>query len=578
MSGDIFTKIDELLIIERERMILSLSIRKPRTILGDWLLLVGFTFKLKKETLFEMFAIFSTFEVEKGEEIAYNKLQLYGVAAMYLACKKYEIYSPEVENYIYITANSITEEQLYEAVTDILETLKFNLEFPNVMEYIRHLSCIVNNEYTEHNLIYVMCLGYYIHDCRIKPSCLTSAAAYLVRFDKGDMFENPFSVTFDELSSACKALIKTTKKLINPGALTSIPSLNKILKDYSKLQDIIKLSINFKDANDILLSPSKEPKGVKPIDFTEIKRIKTLGEGTFGGVYKITHNFEEFAMKKTKLEVMSGGDRFVESFIREVSILSSIEHPNVISLKHVSITSMYTCLILELMDMDLKTYLAKHPNDFDNKLQLHCAIELVSGLYYLHSRGILHRDLKPQNILVNDVYPPILKYADFGACRGTGLAIKDNSYTHEICTLWWRSPDILLGAETYGPSLDVWSLMCILYELITLDHPFKGDYEIDQLFKIFMKLGTPSEVTWPGVTKYRNWKDGFPKFTKAVDIFKVKSNPCNPSLSVISIVKKGLILNPAKRPSINTIYEDMEKVKMIKTGNVSAKVRIGTLI
>ena len=122
--------------------------------------------------------------------------------------------------------------------------------------------------------------------------------------------------------------------------------------------------------------------------------------------------------------------------------------------------------------------------------------QLVQGLAYLHSKRILHRDLKSQNILL-DPSTVVAKIADFGLART--FSLPSRAYTHEVVTLWYRAPEILMGMETYSCAIDVWSLGCIFAELTSGCPPFRGDSEIDQMLKIFEVLGTPTAAVWPGV-------------------------------------------------------------------------------
>eukprot|EP00882_Tetradesmus_deserticola_P018983 GHRQ01020422.1.p1 GENE.GHRQ01020422.1~~GHRQ01020422.1.p1 ORF type:complete len:196 (+),score=54.30 GHRQ01020422.1:883-1470(+) len=125
------------------------------------------------------------------------------------------------------------------------------------------------------------------------------------------------------------------------------------------------------------------------------------------------------------------------------------------------------------------------------------------------SCSILHRDLKPQNLLIDRQHNQ-LKLADFGLARAFGIPVR--AYTHEVVTLWYRSPEILLGAKTYSTPVDIWSIGCIFVEMINHRPLFPGDSEIDELHKIFMKLGTPDESVWPGVRNLPDYKDTFPRW------------------------------------------------------------------
>ncbi|KAL5963540.1 Cyclin-dependent kinase 1 [Taenia solium] len=128
--------------------------------------------------------------------------------------------------------------------------------------------------------------------------------------------------------------------------------------------------------------------------------------------------------------------------------------------------------------------------------------QMLQALLYCHARRIIHRDLKPQNILV-DVDRKIVKLADFGLARSFGYPLR--KLTHEVVTLWYRSPEILLGETLYCCGVDMWSMGCMLAEIATGDPLFRGDSEIDQLFHIFRIMGLPTEENWPGVTKLRDY-------------------------------------------------------------------------
>ncbi|KAF9208412.1 Cyclin-dependent kinase catalytic subunit [Haplosporangium sp. Z 27] len=129
---------------------------------------------------------------------------------------------------------------------------------------------------------------------------------------------------------------------------------------------------------------------------------------------------------------------------------------------------------------------------------------------FCHSRRILHRDLKPQNLLINK--GGRLKLADFGLARAFGIPLR--TYTHEVVTLWYRAPEILLGSRHYSTAVDMWSVGCIFAEMITRKPLFPGDSEIDELFKIFRLRGTPNEEIWPGVSAHKDWKQEFPQWSR----------------------------------------------------------------
>lgn len=153
----------------------------------------------------------------------------------------------------------------------------------------------------------------------------------------------------------------------------------------------------------------------------------------------------------------------------------------------------------------------------------------------------MHRDLKPQNLLIDK--KGVMKLADFGLARAYGLPIK--TYTHEVVTLWYRAPEILLGQKQYSTSVDLWSAGCIFAEMAMRKPLFAGDSEIDEIFKIFKLHGTPTEATWPGITKLPDFKSTFPKF-KPVNLADVAKGLDTLGLDLLA---KLIALDPAKRIS-----------------------------
>lgn len=166
--------------------------------------------------------------------------------------------------------------------------------------------------------------------------------------------------------------------------------------------------------------------------------------------------------------------------------------------------------------------------------------QLLLAVDFCHSNRIIHRDLKPQNILI-DKEKETVKLADFGLARTFYIPIKE--YTHEVITLWYRAPEILLGKDKYSTSVDIWSLGCIFYEIAHKKILFCGDSEIDQIFKIFKLLGTPKEETWPGVSKLKDFKPTFPKWNKE----ELSTVNTNLSPEGLDLLEKTLRLDPAKR-------------------------------
>lgn len=243
------------------------------------------------------------------------------------------------------------------------------------------------------------------------------------------------------------------------------------------------------------------------------ERLERVGEGTYGVVYKARDRATGavVALKKIRLEQEEEG--VPSTAIREISLLKEMAHPNVVSLHDVLHAESRLYLVFEFLDLDLKRLMdAAGAREFGRdarRVKLYLW-QMLNGIAYCHSRRVLHRDLKPQNLLIDRTHN-LLKLADFGLARAFGLPVR--AYTHEVVTLWYRAPEVLLGAKAYSTPVDVWSIGCIFVEMVNGRPLFPGDSEIDELYKIFMTLGTPDESVWPGVTQLPEFQpDVFPKW------------------------------------------------------------------
>lgn len=240
----------------------------------------------------------------------------------------------------------------------------------------------------------------------------------------------------------------------------------------------------------------------------DYQRIEKIGEGTYGVVYKAKDiNTQKYvALKRIRLDSETEG--VPSTAIREISLLKDLQHHSIVELFDVAVMDSSIFMIFEYLDMDLKKLLDKHKPSFTPKLVKSYMHQMLDAIAFCHMHRILHRDLKPQNLLV-DRYGH-LKLADFGLARSFNVPMR--AYTHEVVTLWYRAPEILLGTKFYSTGVDIWSLGCIFAEMILKRPLFPGDSEIDQLYRIFRTRGTPDESSWPGVSQLSDYKRSFPRW------------------------------------------------------------------
>eukprot|EP00998_Keelungia_sp_KM082_P005873 NODE_2161_length_1123_cov_121.192771_g2143_i0.p1 GENE.NODE_2161_length_1123_cov_121.192771_g2143_i0~~NODE_2161_length_1123_cov_121.192771_g2143_i0.p1 ORF type:complete len:302 (+),score=51.58 NODE_2161_length_1123_cov_121.192771_g2143_i0:79-984(+) len=233
------------------------------------------------------------------------------------------------------------------------------------------------------------------------------------------------------------------------------------------------------------------------------QKLSKAGEGVYGTVYKAEDKStgNVVAIKRIPLGQEEAGVPCTA--IREISLLKELKHPALVQLFEVAFNEKKQTLnlVFEYCDTDLKKYMDARNGRVEPPLIRHFVKQLLQGLQYCHDKCVLHRDLKPQNLLINE-RDNALKLADFGLGRAFGIPV--HKYTHEVVTLWYRPPDVLLGNTKYGTSVDMWSVGCIFAELCTGSPLFSGKAEPDQLLKIVRFLGTPDVHSWPSCATYPN--------------------------------------------------------------------------
>lgn len=260
------------------------------------------------------------------------------------------------------------------------------------------------------------------------------------------------------------------------------------------------------------------------------QRIDKLGEGNYGAVYKARDldDYDIVAMKKIKIDHDDEG--VPSTALRECSLLQILRHPNIVPLKDIIFEPSYLndnrndntntkqsllYLIFKHSDSDLRRFIDSIINESKHIPSLNMCkyiiYQMFDGLAYMHENSYLHRDLKPQNILVN-LNECNIAIGDLGLSRQYVYPL--HKYTHEIATLWYRAPEVLMNIECYTTAVDIWSIGCIIAELLYGIPLFSGDSEIGQLFIIFQTTGTPNTNNYPDCLLLPDYKVTFPQWSK----------------------------------------------------------------
>ncbi|KAJ5071372.1 cyclin-dependent kinase d-2 [Anaeramoeba ignava] len=283
------------------------------------------------------------------------------------------------------------------------------------------------------------------------------------------------------------------------------------------------------------------------------KKLEVIGQGAFGVVHKAkdTETNEIVALKKIRIGNAEDGVNI--SAIREIKFLKELNHPNVVKLLNVFHHSQNINIVYEHCKKDLEKVIKDReimfsPSDIKSLMQM-----LLEGLNHCHQNWIIHRDMKPSNLLINS--KGILKLADFGLSRNYASPSHINTnyqYTNQVVTLWYRAPELLLGCKKYGFGVDIWAAGCIFAELLRRQAIIFGDTEIEVLSSIFEIFGTPNQTNWPGfsslpLTNILTFQENQP--IALTDLFPAASN------DLLDLFSKMMKFNPSERISAQKALE-----------------------
>lgn len=269
-------------------------------------------------------------------------------------------------------------------------------------------------------------------------------------------------------------------------------------------------------------------------------KTEKLGEGTYGCVFKGHDNQTDKDVAIKYMKVFQDEEGISQTTLREISLLKSLDNPNIIEIVDFSIDKNSIILVTPYMDMDLHSFISKKRHYLSINLVKVIGFQIIAGLHYLHINHIMHRDMKPENVLIS-LATGIIKICDFGLSRSFTIPIK--CVTAGIATIWYRAPEVILHNKVYDTEIDIWAAGCIIAEMVKGSPIFVGDSDIDMIYKIFETLGTPDDETLNYFHDIQTHKISVKKFPGQSIGDLLNSN----DVFLVDLLKKMLAINPLDR-------------------------------
>lgn len=286
--------------------------------------------------------------------------------------------------------------------------------------------------------------------------------------------------------------------------------------------------------------------------FQEFKILKKCGEGTFGEVHMARDRRTDLIVALKKIVCSEKTDGFPITSLREIKFLNQISHRNIVKLQEIAISK--NCddrvedfyLVFPFFEHDLAGLLRNPAVTLPMAHAKYYMQEIIRGCSAMHKAGLVHRDLKASNILIDN--KGSVRIADFGLTQL--FTPVRTEYTPGVVTRWYRAPELLLGTRSYTSAIDIWSLGCIFLEIFVRSPILMGNSDIHQLELICDLCGSPSLSDWPEMEALPDYKAVSLPSGRCSKIFKQFSNL---DRSFLLLVEKMLCWNPKKRPTAQEV-------------------------
>lgn len=496
-----------------------------RTVLVDWLFEVSYCLKFPASYIHRAVKYLDI--LIEYQNIPICDFQMYGCAALSLVDLYCSSLPQDPRQWVDVSSYSFTGPAFFSAQMTILKYLKYNILqftfYDDILARTRHLPLqqkeqieFVSN-FALHN--YALCIENQIE-------LVDSIIAFVIPQPKMTIRLQPFLKDIFRDQTIIQSIFKENETLLE--------ALKQIHLSTQTWHAII-VSVN--------------PQTFKSMDIDEIDfEIKSnLGSGAYGVVKKCIlspasktkFKKPEFAFKHFKLESYV----LDQSTLREIAALNVLKHENIIECYGIFEIKSEIYAALEL-----GVALPGYPTNEKNKMSL--IKNIIDGIQFMHNRGFVHRDIKPQNIIVVN---NVAKIVDFGFTTHNSVFTERQDTLYEIVTLWYRAPELILGEVAKSCSLDIWALGCVIIEILFGRPLFTSNTEIGQLFAIFMFLGTPNNQIWDGVENYTNWSASFPKWNNENKLVKELKSLTILSEKQINAILRMFVYDPRKRINIDDV-------------------------